>query len=365
MTGEPMRIGALDIEVPIVCAPMAGGPTTPALVRAIAEAGGLGMLAAGYLTAAALAPLVEEVDEATEGRYGVNLFLPGRDVLEDASDPLAADVTNYRRRLARYADRYGVEVGEPRWFDEDIAAKVSVLADHRPALVTVTFGDPGPDLVERIHREVGAAVGVTVTSVIEAHAAVASGADLLIAQGIEAGGHRGIWTDDPRDPLGGPGLGSHDLVAELAAAQYLPVIAAGGLMSGADIVAVRGAGAIGAQLGTAFLRADEAGTSVVHRTALADHNRAGEPETVITRAFSGRPARSLATSFAEDNADAPAAYPQVHYMTKPIRAAAASAGVADDVNLWAGTGWRRARTGSAAAIVDRVRAEMADPDRRT
>lgn len=368
---QSVRIGDLLLDTPVICAPMAGGPTTPALVSGVSAAGGLGMLAPGYLTAAELAGKLDDVDSATGGRYGVNLFLPGPDETADPSAPANAAIEGYRQRLAGYAGRYGVEVGAPCWFDEDIDATVTLLGRYRPGLITTTFGDPGAELVDRIHDEVGAAVGVTVTSVAQARSAVRSGADLLIAQGIEAGGHRGIWVDDSADPLGGPAPGTVDLVTALVAAVEIPVIAAGGLMTGADIDAVLAAGAVAAQLGTAFLRADEAGTSAVHRDALArgrenaedsgpgsDAPGRAEPDTVITRAFSGRPARSLRNAFAVDNADAPAAYPQVHYMTKPIRAGAAAAGVADDVNLWAGTGWRAAAAAPAATIVERLRTEL-------
>ncbi|MDL9939009.1 nitronate monooxygenase [Gordonia sp. ABSL1-1] len=362
----PWHVGGREIALPLICAPMAGGPTTPALVSAIGAAGGLGMLAAGYLSADAFEPLVAEV-AATGVVCGVNLFLPGR----IATDEELSAVRAYRKTLTPLADEFGVGFGEPAYFDEDIDAKIGMLAAYRPAVVSTTFGDPGAALIARIHAEVGADVAVTVTSVEEAVVAVAGGADLLVAQGIEAGGHRGIWTDDATDPQGGPGLSTLELVAAIRAAVQVPIIAAGGLADGAGIAAVRSAGAVAAQLGTAFLCCDEAGTSALQRAELIDGERRrrasseADAGTLVTRAFSGRPARSLRNALGERHReDAPAVYPYVHYLTKPLRGAATAAGDADAVNLWAGTGWASVRTGSAADIVGVLRTELEAAVRR-
>ncbi|MEE3850718.1 nitronate monooxygenase [Gordonia sp. LSe1-13] len=353
-----MRVGELEVAVPIVCAPMAGGPTKPALVSEVGEAGGLGMLAAGYLTADALEELVIDVESRSGRPYGVNIFLTG---IDSCAGPAGADtwgaVQRYRDDLAVEARRHGVEPGEPRFSDEAVDAKIDALARHRPALVSFTFGDPGRSLIDRVHREIGAPVAVTVTSVDEAQTAARSGADALIAQGIEAGGHRGLWFDDPALVAGGPATPTAELVRTVTTAVDLPVIAAGGVTDGAAVRSMIALGAIGAQLGTAFLCVDEAGTGAAHRAALLDRTYR---DTVITRAFSGRSARSLRNGFAKRHADAPAAYPQVHHMTKPIRAAAGGAGVADDINLWAGTGWRAVSTGSTSDLMARLIAEFDD-----
>ena len=339
-----VRIGSIELTVPIVGAPMAGGPTTPALVAAVSNTGGLGTLAAGYLTAEQLEPLLAEVENLTDRPFGVNLFLPGPDV----GDQLAGEIAEYRTRLQIDANTLGTEVGEPRFFDEDVNAKIAVLARHRPAFVSTTFADPGPVLVDRIHSEVGAQVYVTVTSPEEAAAAVASGADALIAQGIEAGGHRGIWRDDPGHPHGGPGMSTAGLVRTITKSTAVPIIAAGGVGVADDVRALLDAGAAAVAVGTALLCADEAGTSEPYRNAVFNWEYRG---TVVTRAYSGRPARALANRFATMNVDAPAAYPQVHYMTKPLRAAAAVAGNTQVLNLWAGDGWDAVQRGPAAQII--------------
>lgn len=349
---DEVRIGTLRVALPIVCAPMAGGPTTPALVAGVCEAGGLGMLAAGYLTADALEELVVDVESRTTRQYGVNIFLSG----PDDADPDPSALRRYGAELAVEAARLGATLGEPRYTDEHVDAKIEVLERHAPSLVTFTFGDPGRDRAERIHaRQVP--VAVTVTSLEEARVAVASGADALIAQGIEAGGHRGLWVDDPTQTAGGNRTATVELVSSIVADVEVPVIAAGGIADGAAIRAMLGRGAVAAQLGTAFLCCDEAGTSAPHRQALLARTY---PDTVVTRAFSGRAARSLRNGFATRHADAPARYPHVHHLTKPLRAASAAVGDADSINLWAGTGWRAVTAEPVADLMARLAAEYAD-----
>lgn len=334
------------MTVPIVGAPMAGGPTTAALVAAVSNAGGLGMLAAGYLGVEALAALVEEVEALTERPYGVNLFL-------GQSNPLTAQqqvqVDAYRARLAPIADELGVEPGEPIAPDEDNLAKIDLLADHRPSLVSVTFGAPSAELIDRARTRLGLGLTVTVTSADEARRAVALGAVALVAQGIDAGGHRGLWLDDPADDLGGPATSTTDLLTQVVAvAEGIPVIAAGGIVNNVQVAGLIESGAAAVQVGTALLLADEAGTSAVHRAALVDPRI---DDTIITRAYSGKSARGLRTDFAVANRDAPATYPHIHHVTKPIRAAATRVGRREPVNLWAGTGWRGIVAAPAADII--------------
>ncbi|WAC55068.1 NAD(P)H-dependent flavin oxidoreductase [Gordonia sp. SL306] len=348
---DPMQIGSLQVPLPILCAPMAGGPSTPALVAAVGEAGGLGWLPAGYLTPEALEDLVTDVEERSARPYGVNLFLSGTESGDDTDGAVQA----YVEELAGEAARYGVAPGEPRFTDERVAEKLDVLARHRPAIISFTFGDPGAAVVSRVHNELGVPVAVTVTSATEAVTAVASGADAVVVQGIEAGGHRGLWFDDPSEPEGGPRTSTADLVRAVVGSVGVPVIAAGGITDGATIGSLVELGAVGAQLGTAFLCCDEAGTAAPYRRALLEGPYV---DTVVTRAFSGRSARSLRNGFTERHSGAPARYPHVHHVTKPIRSAATAAGEADDINLWAGTSWRSVTAGPAADLMARLTAEL-------
>ena len=193
-------------------------------------------------------------------------------------------------------------------------------------------------------------VAVTVTSVLEARLAVEAGTDLLAVQGTEAGGHQGSFADlsPNRRPL-------LDLLAEIGEATDVPVIGAGGIMTGADAAAVLGAGAIAVQIGTALLCATEAGTSAPYRQALLEGHYS---DTIVTRAYSGRFGRGLANRFAlAHDAQAPPAYPEVHHLTRPFRVAATQAGDTSVPNLWAGTGWRRLTAEPAGTIVRRMAAD--------
>lgn len=333
---------------PVWVAPMAGGPTTPDLVVAAGAAGGLGLLAAGYLTPEALEAQLEEVERRSSAPYGVNLFLPSP--RRGEPEALAA----YGERLRPLADGLGVALGEPRWDDDGLEAKLDVVCGRRPAVVSFTFAAPAAATVERVRAATGALVVATVTTPDEADRAVAAGADALALQGEEAGGHRGVFDDDPTRPAGGEALGVDVLLRAVRTAHPdVPLVAAGGLMSGADVRRVLDAGAIAAQLGTAFLRCDEAGTNAAHRRALAERTF---PATTITRAFTGRPARALANALARDPHHAPAAYPEVHHLTRPLRAAAARAEALDTAHFWAGTGWRQARAEPVAATLARLHA---------
>ncbi|MFW0796382.1 nitronate monooxygenase [Gordonia sp. CPCC 205515] len=280
----------------------------------------------------------------------MNIFVSGPD------PGVGDDLDRYRAELADEARALGVELGDARFTDEQVDGKIEVLERYGPSFVTFTFGDPGRDRIERLHAR-GLPVGVTVTSIDEARAAVASGADAVIAQGIEAGGHRGLWIDDPTRDAGGSRTPTIELVSAIVAELDVPVIAAGGISDGAAIRAMLGRGAVAAQLGTAFLCCDEAGTSAPYRQALLDRVY---PDTVVTRAFSGRSARSLRNGFTRRHVDAPARYPHVHHLTKPLRAAATAAGDADSINLWAGTGWRAVTAEPVATLMARLAAEYAD-----
>lgn len=343
---EPMRAGwypgnvtfdPRDLTVPVVCAPMAGGVSTPELVNAVNDAGGLGVLPAGYLTAEAFADRISEVS----GTVALNLFVPG----PDTGSPAA--LTAYAQTLAGDAERLETPLGDPRWEDDRWSEKLEVVLDVRPDLVSFTFGLPSASELARLDAA-GIATSATVTTLAEAQQAAALGVSMLVAQGPEAGGHRGTV-----DPLADPATDSLDTLLSAVVPLGLPVVAAGGLGDAADVARVLSAGAVAAQLGTAFLLADEAGTKPTHRAALTDPRFTS---TTVTKAFSGRWARGLHNRFIDDHeADAPLAYPQVHHLTSPLRAAAATAGDPEAVHLWAGTGWQRATPGPAADLVAGLR----------
>jgi nitronate monooxygenase len=327
-----------QLNAPIVLAPLAGGPTTPQLAAAVSEAGALGFLAAGYLTADALRDQIGRARALTRAPIGVNVFVPGR-------APAAPEVVAaYAATLTADASAAGVTLGEPWFEDDDWAAKIALLSADPPPVISFTFGCPEPAVITTL-QEAGAEVWVTVSNPADALLAASAGADVLVVQGAEAGGHRGSFRDDPAADPGGFGLLA--LLQLVTAQTSLPLVAAGGISTGPGIAAVLTAGASAAQLGTAFLRCPEAGTSAVHRAAVA-----GSGETAMTRAFSGRLARGIRNQFmAAHSQAAPAAYPEVHHLTAPLRAAGRRDGNPGVVNLWAGQAHELTQERPAAELV--------------
>ena len=329
-----MQHAPLDIPR-IVLAPMAGGPSTVELAAAVCEAGGLGFLAAGYVSATDMVAQVERLRSVTDAPFGVNVFV----IREHAVD--AAALADYLRSLEADARLLGVAVGAARFDDDGFEAKVDALVRARVPVVSFTFACPGSETVAAL-QAVGTQVWVTVTSPEEADLAIAAGCDAVITQGSEAGGHRSSFHDDG----GQQALATLALVHELAGRVSVPIIAAGGIATSTDVEEAVAAGAAAVQCGTAFLLSEEAGTHPVHRAAIAS-----DAATAFTRAYTGRTARGVVTDFMRDHADAPCAFPHIHYATAPLRAAARDAGDAHRVNLWAGTRHAVARQGAAAAIV--------------
>ncbi|MBC7596877.1 MAG: nitronate monooxygenase [Kineosporiaceae bacterium] len=325
-------------DVPVIVAPMAGGPSTPALVVAAAAAGALGFLAAGYKSVEIMAGEIAAVRDSTD-HFGVNVFVP------DDSPVDRAAIERYRDRLRPEAERYGVELPEIRWADDDHwSEKISMLIADPVPWVSFTFGVPDSATIRDLKRA-GSQVLVTVTDPDEAELAFDSGADGVIAQSGSAGGHSS--TTNPALYRGD--TTTLDLVAEIRFRVPLPVVAAGGIASRQDLEAVLDTRAFAVQVGTHFLKAVEAGTRPTQREAMGDPRFA---ETVVTRAFTGRPARALRNRFTDTFSDsAPLGYPAIHHLTAPIRAAAGAQGDPHGINLWAGAGFGYARDGTTAEIL--------------
>ncbi|WP_226345859.1 nitronate monooxygenase [Agilicoccus flavus] len=335
------RLPLPRLASPVYCAPMVGGPSTPELAAAVRRAGGLGVLAGGYRTAEQMAEQIAGTRALADGPVGVNLLVPQAAGESSLAEETA--VAAYREVLEPEAQRLGVDVGAPRWGDDDDwAAKVDRLVEDPVEVVSFTFGVPPRQVVDALH-EVGTCALVTVTDRGEADAAVAGGADALVVQGCEAGGHRGT-----HGVAVTPNRLDHIALLELLADLDVPLIAAGGVTTAGDTRRALDLGAVAVQAGTAFLLADEAGTPGAYRMGLSDH--ALTP--VMTRAFSGRPARGLRNRFVDAfDPYAPAVYPVVDQLTGPLRARAAREGDLGGVSLWAGSGWRAAREAPAADIV--------------
>ncbi|GLX48647.1 oxidoreductase [Streptomyces hygroscopicus subsp. hygroscopicus] len=335
---------------PIVQAPMAGGVSVPELVAAVGGAGGLGFLAAGYKTADGMYQEIKRLRSLTDGPFGVNVFMPQPEYAESGA------VEVYAHQLAGEAAWYETELGDPdSGRDDGYDAKLAVLLDDPVPAVSFHFGVPSREALERLRRA-GTVTLVTATTAEEAVAVERAGADAVIAQGVEAGGHQGTHRDIAEND--GTGIGLLSLITQIREAVRLPVVAAGGIMRGAQIAAVLAAGASAAQLGTAFLATPESGAPEVHKQALTNPLFA---RTETTRAFTGRPARALVNRFLREHGPyAPAAYPEINHLTAPLRKAAAKAGDAQGMALWAGQGHRLARELPAARLVEVLVAELAE-----
>ncbi|WP_169558485.1 NAD(P)H-dependent flavin oxidoreductase [Nesterenkonia alba] len=338
VTDEEM---ALNLTRPLVLAPMAGGPSTPRLAAEVAEAGGLPFLAAGYLSPEKLGEDIVELESRISKPYGINLFVPdhqGQDCDRDAYE-------SYRQQIATTLDiPESLLPAEPVWSDDYFEAKLGVALESSARFVSFTFGHPSAAVIERVHAAGKLAV-LYATSRPGLNAVAASGADVIGIQGANAGGHRATVfgvDDDSAEPL-------VSLIEYALSISDKPVFAGGGIATSADVLEVLRAGATAVQVGTLFLDAEEAGTKETHRWALRNLK---DRDTVVTRAFTGRPARAISNRFTDTLSDAaPALYPQLHYLTSGLRKKAAEGEDAESLNLWAGTGFPHASSKSAGRIV--------------
>lgn len=338
----------LGLTHPVIQAPMAGGATTAELVTAVSNAGGLGFLAGAYSTPADIAALGAAVRSRTTRPFGINLFAPL------GVPPLPSDPRPALEKLAPYHAELGLPApslpaAAAPAFDEQLAAAL----DTGARVFSFTFGVLPRAAMDRIKARGLFLIG-TATTVDEAVELERAGVDAVVAQGAEAGAHRGTFATDFETAM----IGTIALVPQVVDAVGVPVIASGGVMDGRGLAAVLTLGASAAQLGTAFLTCTEAGIAECYKQAILD---AREHETRVTRAFSGRPARGIVNRFMiEVEAGGPAAtlpYPFQNVLTRPLRTAAGTQGRPEYLSLWAGQGVRLARRQSAAELVQRLAKE--------
>ena len=340
----------LGLRLPVIQAPMAGGPSTQELVAAVSAAGGLGSFGFAYTQPDEMQRQVAWVRAKTDRPLGINLFV--------ADLPAAIDAGAQRGALEAVAGYYA-ELGLPAPspvstpYAPDLEAQLAAVEELRPEVLTVHLGSLPAERVRKLQR-LGIAVGGSATCVAEAQGLESLGFDFVIAQGGEAGGHRGTYLRDPQDAL----TGTLALTRLVVRAVKVPVVAAGGIMDGAGIAAVLALGAQAAQLGTAFLACPESGAPEVHKKMLLS---SAEDETRITEKFSGRPARGLANRFMKEMQGAPMlAFPAQNKVTSALRAASAKAGKPDFVSMWAGQAAPLVRALPAGELIARLEAEAID-----
>jgi nitronate monooxygenase len=340
----------LGVRYPLIQAPMAGGWTTPQLVSAVANAGGLGCLAGAGVPPERLREDIRGVKERTDRPFGVNFLLAPQ-------GPGSHDVAAAQRFLDGFRERFGIPPGEielePPSFS--LEEQLAVVFEEGVPVLSLALGDPG-ELVGRAHEE-GMLITSMVTTVAHAVRAAESGVDIVVAQGAEAGGNRSVVELGPDGEA--PLVGTLALVPQVVDAVGVPVVATGGIVDGRGLVAALALGAAGVQMGTRFLLARESGAHPAYRRGLLS---ATEVDTVVTRVFTGRPARGLRNRFVEEYLSAgsePLAWPLQRAAASDIYAAAKDADDGDYSPLLAGQGLRMLKEDGqeAAGIVEEVFAE--------
>ena len=345
----------LGVEHPLILAPMAGGPSTPALAAAVSNAGGLGSLGAAYLTPEQIRDEIAAVRRLTDRPFAVNLFAGG-------ATEGAADVEPMLELLGRWHRQLGIAPPAPPAAPGDrFREQLDAVLEAAPPVFSFAFAIPAA-LAIRALKDRGIVVMGTATTVAEAVALEAAGVDAVVAQGSEAGGHRSTFLSPFEQAM----VGTMALVPQVVDAVRVPVVASGCIMDGRGMVAARALGASGVQMGTAFLATDEAGTSAPYRARLLATTEDG---TAVTRAYSGRPARGIRTRFMADVEDGRVPvppFPLQNSMTRPLRTAAAQQGESNALSLWAGQALRLLRTGGAGTLArdviahaERIRRELA------
>ena len=338
----------LGINHPIIQAPMSGGSTTPELVAAVSNAGGLGSFGAAYLAPDQIASDIRAIRALTDKPFNINLFAGGY-TPEEPID--ARPMLEVLAEIHEFLDL--PEPALPAWPPNSFDQQLEVILQAQPAIFSFTFGIPDADALARLKAR-GIAIVGTATTAEEGRRLEASGVTAIAAQGSEAGGHRGSFAG----PFEASMIPTLELVRTLGAAVSTPLLASGGLMDGRDIAVSLASGAVAAQLGTAFLTCPEAGTPKSYQDAML---AARTDTTVITRAFSGRPARGLFNTFIArlgGREEIILPFPMQNALTRPMRNAAAKQGAAGFLSLFAGQGVTRARAMPAAQLVERLVAEM-------
>ena len=351
----PSLLERIGVRLPIIQAPMAG-VSTPAMAAAVSEAGGLGSIAVGATDAVGAEAMIAEVRGRTARAFNVNLF---------CHRPARSDAAIEARWIERFRPQFAEFGAEPpnvlteiyRSFVED-EAMLDLLLVARPPVVSFHFGLPREEWINSL-RDAEILLLSTATNLSEARAGATAGIDAIVAQGWEAGGHRGTFDPDGPDER----LPAFELVRLISSELDTPVIAAGGIMDGAGIARALDAGASAAQLGTAFIACDESMADEGFRAALAS---SAAHQTEMTRAISGRPARCLANRFTALGADIPAsdipAYPIAYDLGKALNAAAKSRGEYGFGAQWAGKGAPRFRPMPAGQLVETLAAELYQPN---
>lgn len=336
----------LNITYPIIQAPMAGGITTPELVAAVSNAGGLGSIGSGYMTPDALREAIQKTKQLTDKPFSVNVFVPSEDKVTYSREELEkAD-----KLLHPFFTELEMEIRElPTQFEEPFEELIDVVIAENIPIVSFTFGIPSEQVITKLKKAAALVIG-TATTVNEAIHLEKAGMDAIVAQGSEAGGHRGTFSTSYEQAM----VGTVALVPQVVDHVTVPIIAAGGIMDARGVLAVEVLGASAVQLGTAFLTCEESGTNPIHQQTILE---SFEDSTVVTNVFSGKPARGIHNYFIEtmnDFEDDIPAYPIQNALTSTIRKEAGKQQNIRFMSLWSGQGARLSKKTTAAKLIDEI-----------
>lgn len=322
------------LEMPVIQAPMAG-VTTPQFAAACSNAGALGSIGAGYLSAKALTEAIQQMKQLTSRPFQVNLFVPEH---QEASE---LQLQRAKQALQQIAETLGTPQWTASWSCPDLEGQIQAVIDGQVPVCSFTFGIPEQHLIDRLKQHGVFLIG-TATTAEEARLIEQAGMDAVVLQGIEAGGHRGSFTDGENLPL-------ETLLAETKDHVQIPIIAAGGIAAREHIEYFLANGAAAVQIGTALLASDESSANPFYKQALL---QAKEHSTVLTTAFSGKPARGIENTFMIQMKNASIApYPFQNDLTKALRAAALTAGQPEYMSLWAGENVHLIQQGTVAELL--------------
>ncbi|WP_209121856.1 nitronate monooxygenase family protein [Alkalihalobacillus sp. BA299] len=345
----------LNIKLPIIQAPMAGGATTPELVGSVSNCGGLGSLGAGYMDAEAMRNSIHKIRELTNNPFAVNLFIP------EPVDIQERKVRTMTETLQSFYDELGIEQPPlPDVYGPQFEQQMEVIIEEKIPVFSFTFGTLENKWIDRLKANRTKMIG-TATTVKEAKQLEGLNVDAIVAQGSEAGGHRGAFAGSAEDSM----IGTMALVPQIVDTVQIPVIAAGGIMEGRGLLASLSLGAGAVQMGTAFLPTIESGAHPLYKSALIE---ATEEDTIITTMFSGKAARGLKNEFIgrlkSVAVDEVPDYPVQNALTQPLRKEAAKQGRAEWMSMWAGQGLRLTEVVGAKQVMDRIMDEANSALRR-
>jgi nitronate monooxygenase len=342
----------LKIEYPVIQAPMAGGITTSKLVVEVSNAGGLGMIGAGYMTPIQIREQIKEIKPLTSEPFGINLFVPNEFTYTKSEVKSAIQKLQPIRTQLHINKENNIDIPTCNQVMETFNEQIKVVIEERVPVCSFTFGIPSKEIISELKMNGIILIG-TATTVEEAIEAQKSGMDMVVVQGSEAGGHRGNFISQSQDSL----IGLMSLIPQVVDHVTIPVIAAGGIMDGRGLMASLCLGALGVQMGTAFLTCFESGAHPIYKDAIM---HAKENQIVLTRAFSGKYARGIKNKFIEEmekHEDSLPDFPVQNALTQPIRKAATSQQNPEYLSLWSGQSPRLARNQSVKMLFKTILTE--------